>query len=239
MKNALTRTKHLCIAQAQGIAAASTRLANVIDQATTKDAIEAAVDDATELRGQVITLGRHVKYLHRQVSKPVVNIAARAKQLGADVPGTNESLATWTIEAAAVLRSQGHDPISVGHHRNKLAWRDADGHTHTLVFDWYDKKSRCVRMYLDHYTEGVSKDKAMLLGISPYNLTGYTAVPPHVPSRLEMTTLPNEMSKALVWALAGRVGESPYEWVGFGNINIMTVAADTAYKAAWAKKLDR
>lgn len=236
MKNSLSRTKQICTLHAQSIATAATRLANTIDQATTKDAIEAAVDDATELRSQVIELGRHVKYLHRRLNKPVVNIAARAKQLGADVPGSDESLATWTAEAAAVLRDQGRDPVACGHHKNKLAWRDAEGHTHTLVFDWYDKKSRCVRMYLDHFTEGVNKTKAIQLGISPYNLTGYTAVRPHIPNRLEVTTLPGEMSKALVWALSGRVGESPYEWVGFGNINIMTVAADTAYKAVWAKK---
>lgn len=235
MKNALARTKQTCIATSQAIAATATHIAAALEVATTEAAVEEVVIEANSLRSQAIELGRHAKYLRRQLTVPVVNTAARAKQLGADVPSDSLSLANWTAAAIEVLRSQGHDPIGVGHHRNQLAWRDADGQTHTLVFDWYDKKSRCVRMYLDHYTVTVSKAKAKLLGLSHY-IDADTSVPPHSPNRLEVTTLPAEMSKALVWALSGRVGVSPYVWVKFGEINIHTQAAVEAYRAAWPKK---
>lgn len=228
MKNAITTTKQTCVTMSHNIASQASRIAAAFGAATTDAAVDGAIAEVESLRTQAIGLAQQSKYLRKLLNAPI-DAVTKARQLGAEVEEEG-NLQSWTAEAADCLRLQGFEPVNIGKHKNKLAWVDADGSTHTLVFEWYDKKSRCVRMYLDHYSEFVSVAKAKQLGLTD------TTIRPHVPNRLEMTTLPAEMSKALVWGLSGRVGESPYVWVKFGEINIHTVAADTAYKAVWAKK---
>jgi hypothetical protein len=140
-----------------------------------------------------------------------------------------DQLAGWAAEAADFLRN--HVPIV---RKNQIVWRDNEGQLHTLFFTWYDD-SVCVRMSLDHFTGYVFAAEAKQLGMKEWNLRGYTGVVPNQTTRLEMTTLPAEMSKALVWAL-GCVGESPCEWVKFGERNIWTVGANAAYRQSIGKK---
>jgi hypothetical protein len=235
MKNAITTTKQTCVNMTHNIASQATQIATMFNAATTDAAVDEAIAEANGLRSAAIDLAQKSKYLRKLLNAPI-DAVTKARQLGAEVEEEG-NLQSWTAEAAERLRLQGYEPIGIGKHKNKLAWMDADGNTHTLVFEWYDKKSRCVRMYLDHYTESVSVAKAKQINM-PFSSSydGHTSVRPHIPNRLEMTTQPAEMSKALVWALSGRVGESPYVWVKFGEINIHTDAADAAYKAAWPKK---
>ena len=159
-----------------------------------RDTVSEGNTDISEMTASMATIRDHIS--HRQ--RP----ALTALQLAAQ-------LEQWTAEAADMLRSQGQSPIV---RRNQIVWRDDAGQLHTIVFDWYDN-SPCVRMHYDHYTGSVFAAEARRLGLGDYNLRGYTSVAPSHTSRLELTTLPAEMSKVIVWVLSGRGGDSPCEWV--------------------------
>lgn len=176
-----------------------------------RDTVSEGNTDISDMTASMAAIRDHVS--HRQ--RPAVAAAQRAAQL-----------VGWTNEAADVLRGQGNDPVV---RKNQIVWRDNAGHLHTIVFGWYDD-SQCVRMHYDHHTGSVFAAEARRLELKEYNLRGYTSVvPPHT-SRLELTTLPAEMSKVIVWALSGRVGDSPCEWVKYGDRNIWTTEAVTTYR---------
>lgn len=177
-----------------------TKLITLIDRhiatcTTFRDTVSRGNTDISEMTASMAAIRDHIS--HRQ--RPATAAAQRTAQLE-----------QWTAEAADMLRSQGQSPIV---RRNQIVWRDdADGQLHTIVFDWYDN-SPCVRMHYDHYTGSVFAAEARRLGLGDYNLRGYTPVAPSHTSRLELTTLPAEMSKVIVWVLSGRGGDSPCEWV--------------------------
>lgn len=176
-----------------------------------RDTISEGNTDISAMTASMSQIRDHIS--HRQ--RPTIAAVQRTAQLE-----------QWTAEAADMLRSQGQSPIV---RRNQIVWRDDAGQLHTIVFDWYDN-SQCVRMHYDHYTGSVFAAEAQRLGLKEYNLRGYTSVvPPHT-SRLELTTLPAEMSRVIVWALSGRGGDSPCEWVKYGDRNIWTTAAVTTYQ---------
>lgn len=89
MKNAITRTKLTCVSMATVISEDADRLAKLMQDATEADII-ARIEDAEELRKKAIELTRQTKYLHKLTSRPPVDAAARAAQLG-DI----EALALW------------------------------------------------------------------------------------------------------------------------------------------------
>jgi len=81
MKNAITRTKLTCVSMATVISEDAARLAKLMQDATEAD-ITARIEDAEELRKKAIELTRQTKYLHKLTSRPPVDAAARAAQLG-------------------------------------------------------------------------------------------------------------------------------------------------------------
>lgn len=180
-----------------------------------RDTISEGNTDISAMTASMSQIRDHIS--HRQ--RPAAVEKLRAAQL-----------IDWTAEAADWLRGQGIDPVV---RKNQIVWRDDAGHLHTIVFDWYPD-SPCVRMYYDHYTGYVFAAEARRLGLAEYNLRGYTSVAPHPPG-IELTTLPAEMSKVIVWALSGRGGDAPCEWDKYGDRNIWSTAAVTAYRAGRRK----
>jgi hypothetical protein len=144
-------------------------------------------------------------------------------------PAPSPLLQGWTSAAAESLSKQGQRPFPVGRRGNSLAWRDREG-VHTLVIDWYDEKARCVRLYIDHYTL-TSKTVAKALGCESNRLR------PSESTRLEITTLSEEMDAALVWALTGRSGSGPCDWVAASATNICSQAAAAAERRIRAPKV--
>ncbi len=176
-----------------------------------RDTISEGNTDISAMTASMSQIRDHIS--HRQ--RPAAIEGQRAAELQ-----------RWTTEAADMLRGQGNDPVV---RKNQIVWRDSAGQLHTIVFGWYDG-SQCVRMHYDHYTGSVFAAEARRLELKEYNLRGYTSVAPNPTSRLEVTTLPAEMSKVIVWALSGRGDDAPYEWVKYGDRNIWTATAVTAYR---------
>lgn len=193
-----------------------TKLITLIDRhiatcITFRDTVSRGNTNISEVTASMAAIRDHVS--HRQ--RPAIAAAQRTAQLE-----------QWTAEAADVLRGQGNDPVV---RKNQIVWRDDAGRLHTIVFGWYDD-SQCVRMHYDHHTGSVFAAEARRLELKEYNLRGYTSVAPNITSRLELTTLPAEMSKVIAWALSVRGGDSPCEWVKYGDRNIWTTAAVTTYR---------
>ncbi len=108
-------------------------------------------------------------------------------------------LQRFTVMAADHLRARGLEPFfESGRGRTQLAWRE-DGDVRTLAVTAVERTPFLVRLSLDHFGVMVSQRTAKAMRL-PHPSFISTATP--VRPNSEITLLPDEVERALAWALA-------------------------------------